>query len=372
MPWRFRVHAAAGVGSRPPAAGLALSLPRDCAEIGAVKVLLLTPTPTETYRGSAATVFRYREGLQRRGHLCEIFGATGEGELKQSLEGAIELFKPDLVHAHDAFRCGMPLLGLRLPWVVSISGEDCHRQMQEHKLGAVVCETLRRARRVLVPSDAYARQVEQWVPDTVGKLDVVPRAPRSLPTDGTDLRRSLGIPRHRFLILLPGGIRPIKGQHRALSLVHTLRVNGVDAEMIIVGPEQDQDYYAELRQLTDQHEGVRLLPALSPARMGAAYKDADVVLNTSFHEGMSPVVLEAGILGRPVVASNVPGNTDVIRHKETGLLFQDEEEMARHVLVLHKNRSAAGALGLRLREDIKRRFDPQQEIDSLLSAYAAA
>ena len=100
--------------------------------------------------------------------------------------------------------------------------------------------------------------------------------------------------------------------------------------------------------------------------------DADVVLNVSFSEGVSSVILEAGMLGRPVVASEVPGNTDIIKDRETGLLFSDEEGMVKRVLAIARNRSNAGALGVRMREDIKRRFSPEREIDQLLSAYAAA
>ena len=97
-----------------------------------------------------------------------------------------------------------------------------------------------------------------------------------------------------------------------------------------------------------------------------------MVLNTSLSEGLSANLLEAGALGRPVVASRVPGNADLIRHKETGLLFDDEDELARCVLALARNRSSAGALGLRLREDVDRRFSIDAEIDQLLTAYAAA
>lgn len=337
-----------------------------------MKVLLLTPSPQIQHLGSFNTVMRYRDGLQRRGHLAEVFGATSEGDLKESLAGKIGRFEPDIVHAHDAFRMGIQLLGLKTPWVVSTSGEDFYADMVERSEGPLVCEVFRRAHRTLVPSKGAAREMEDSVPDTVGKIDVVPRAAARLPTEGTDLRRSLGIPKNRFLILLPGGIRPIKGQHRALSLVRVMRAVGIEAEMIIVGHEQDQDYAAELKELAALEKGVRVLPSLSIERMGAAYQDADVVLNTSFCEGQAPTILEAGILGRPVVASAVPGNTELIRHKETGLLFHDEEEMAKCVVALARNRSSAGALGVRLREDIKRRFDPEREIDLLLAAYAAA
>jgi glycosyltransferase involved in cell wall biosynthesis len=337
-----------------------------------VKVLLMTPSPTHLHLGGIATVTRFRDGLQACGHLCEVFGSTSEGGLKQSLEGTIGRFRPDIVHAHDALRTGIHLLGLRSPWVVSMSGEDLHQDMLDGDRGAIVCEVARRASRVLVPSADAMRAVEERVPDAVGKIDVVPRAAVKLPTNGTDLRRSLGIPRQRFLIFLPGGLRPIKGQHRAVAVVGLLRSAGADVEMIIAGPDQDTAYADELRELCKHHPGVRVLPTLAHDRMGAAYTDADVVLNTSLSEGAAPTILEAGILGRAVVAADVPGNRELIRHKETGLLFETEQDMAKQILALYRNRSAAGSLGVRIREDFQRRFDATREIGALLSAYAAA
>ncbi len=332
----------------------------------------MTPSPTHLFLGGIATVSRWREGLQGRGHLCELFGGTSEGGLKQSLEGTIGRFRPDIVHAHDALRCGVHLLGLRTPWVVSLSGEDLHHDMLGDEYGPIVCEVVRRAHRVLVPTPEAGATLEERVPDAVGKIDVVPRAAVRLPTTGTDLRRSLGIPRQRFLVLLPGGLRPIKGQHRAIAVAGVLRAAGADVEMIVAGPDQDPAYAAEVRRLCQQQPGVRVLPTLAHDRMGAAYLDADVVLNTSFSEGASPTLLEAGILGRPLVAADVPGNRELIRHKETGLLFATEEDMAKQILALCRNRSAAGALGVRVREDFQRRFDQDREMSMLLSAYAAA
>jgi glycosyltransferase involved in cell wall biosynthesis len=337
-----------------------------------VKVLLLTPAPTSLHLGGFATITRWRDGLQARGHLCEVFGSTDEGGLKQSLEGTLGRFKPDLVHAHDAARTGHLLLGLRTPWVVSLSGEDLHHDMLDEHRGALVCEVVRRAHRVLAPSPAAAREVEERVPDAVGKIDVVPRSARRLATNGTDLRLSLGIPRQRFLVFLPGGLRPIKGQHRAVAVVGILRAAGADVEMIIAGPDQDATYATDLRALCQQQAGVRVLPTLAADRMGAAYLDADVVLNTSLSEGAAPTILEAGLLGRPIVASAVSGNQELIRHRETGLLFESEEDMAKQILALWRNRSAAGALGVRVREDFQRRFDGERELGALLSAYAAA
>jgi glycosyltransferase involved in cell wall biosynthesis len=336
-----------------------------------VKVLLMPPAPAALHMGGMATVARWREGLQARGHLCETFGGA-EGGLKQSLEGTLTRFRPDVVHAHDALRSGVQLLGLRTPWVVSLVGEDLYSDMLDERQGQLVCEVLRRAHRVLAPSADAAALVEERVPEAVGKVDVVPRAASRLATDGTDLRRSLGIPRQRFVVFLPGGLRPIKGQHRAFGVAGVLRANGADVELIVAGPEQHPEYAAELRRLCALHPSVRMLPTLAQDRMGAAYTDADVVLNTSYHEGAAPTLLEAGLLGRAIVAADVPGNRELLRHKETGLLFADEQQMAQQILALYRNRSAAGAMGVRVREDFQRRFGADRELGALLSAYAAA
>ena len=129
-----------------------------------MKVLLLTPSPVEKHQGSTNTVIRYRDGLQRRGHLAELFGVTTDGNLRESLEGKIGRFRPDIIHAHDAYRMGIQLLGLRMPWVVSMSGEDFNSDMRTRAEGPLVAEVFRRANRSLVPTkeaaDGFVRKLE--------------------------------------------------------------------------------------------------------------------------------------------------------------------------------------------------------------------
>ena len=241
--------------------------------------------------------------------------------------------------------------------VAAFSGWDVHEYIVNEARSGVFCEVA-------------------WEPVTVAtspqRLAELNRAATALPTDGTDLRRSLGIQRQRFLVFLPGGIRPVKGQHRAISAIPKLRAAGVDIEMIIAGASQDEAYAMRVRAEADDTPGVRVMPSLARERMGAAYADADVVLNTSLSEGAAPTILEAGMLGRPVIASDIPGNRALIRHNETGLLFADEESMAKQILALYRNRTAAGTLGVRVREDFMRRFSADREVAGLLSSYAAA
>jgi glycosyltransferase involved in cell wall biosynthesis len=56
-------------------------------------------------------------------------------------------------------------------------------------------------------------------------------------------------------------------------------------------------------------------------RLREIYRSANCLVNPSLCEGMPNVVLEAMACGLPVIASRVPGNDSVVRHGETGWLF---------------------------------------------------
>ena len=55
-------------------------------------------------------------------------------------------------------------------------------------------------------------------------------------------------------------------------------------------------------------------------------ENCDCVINPSYHEGMSNVLLEAGALGRPLIASNISGCKEVIDDSINGYLFDVKDE----------------------------------------------
>lgn len=53
----------------------------------------------------------------------------------------------------------------------------------------------------------------------------------------------------------------------------------------------------------------------------------DVYMQTSLWEGLPIALLEAMSLRKPIVATNIIGNKDVVEHKKTGFLFDDIDEL---------------------------------------------
>ena len=50
--------------------------------------------------------------------------------------------------------------------------------------------------------------------------------------------------------------------------------------------------------------------------------EADAIVNPSYHEGMSNVLMEASATGRPCLASDISGCREIVEDKRTGFLFE--------------------------------------------------
>jgi glycosyltransferase involved in cell wall biosynthesis len=108
--------------------------------------------------------------------------------------------------------------------------------------------------------------------------------------------------------------------------------------LLLVGPDLEPDYAAELRHRVQAAEQQGLL---APGRvMFAGYRDdpwplyrmADLFVFASRAEGFGNVLLEAMAARLPVVARRLPGVTDsFIADGETGFLFDDAEGYSRAV-----------------------------------------
>ncbi len=57
------------------------------------------------------------------------------------------------------------------------------------------------------------------------------------------------------------------------------------------------------------------------------YEFAHVVVNPSYHEGMSNVLLEGAAIARPLLASNIPGCKEIIDDGKNGLLFKAQDSI---------------------------------------------
>lgn len=95
----------------------------------------------------------------------------------------------------------------------------------------------------------------------------------------------------------------------------------------------------------------------------------DVYLHSSRWEGLPLAVLEAMALGKPVVATDVTGNRDAVKHGETGFLADGAEALAGHVVRLIDGAALRASMGAAGRERVEAEFALPLLIDRYLRLY---
>jgi len=104
---------------------------------------------------------------------------------------------------------------------------------------------------------------------------------------------------------------------RALSLERPLHLR------VYGRTDEFPEYVRRLRQLADGDERIEFCGGFPPARLGDVISSLDVLVVPSvWYENAPLVVYSAQAAACPIVASNVPGLAEVIRHNEDGLLFE--------------------------------------------------
>jgi glycosyltransferase involved in cell wall biosynthesis len=132
------------------------------------------------------------------------------------------------------------------------------------------------------------------------------------------IRRLHGIPADSLVILFVGRMTREKGIFELLqAFVKLRREQGFrrDIRLLLVGPN-DSEKVGALPSI----EGVEYV-GYSPA-IQCYFSAADIFCLPSYREGFGSVLIEAGAVGLPVVATRIYGIADAVVDRKTGLLVE--------------------------------------------------
>ena len=130
----------------------------------------------------------------------------------------------------------------------------------------------------------------------------------------------LGIEPRSKLIIAIGRLWPQKGYQDLIWAGDLTAVSHGEAWFVIVGDGPQRERLQQYRDDTQAAKTVRFAGERTDAR--ELLSGADLLWNGSLYEGQSNTILEAMSQGVPVVASDIPGNRDLVVPNETGYLFQ--------------------------------------------------
>lgn len=225
------------------------------------------------------------------------------------------------------------------------------------------------------------------VSDAVGELitekEVVPPDRRVTIRNGIDVslfrlptseeiletRRELGLSNSDFVVGIVGHMRPEKGH--AMFFEAACELSGVIPEIkfVVVGRGSLYDEFREFARKRGLDGRTVFTDYVKDARPYISV--FDVACLTSRTEGFSNAILEYMAYGKPVVATAVGGNPEVIVEGVTGFLVPPDSprDLAAKVLALHADPAMRKRMGREGRKAVEEKFSLRVMIDAHASLY---
>ena len=237
----------------------------------------------------------------------------------------IRRFKPDVIHTHTAKagvigRIASLLSGKKSVRVHTFHGHLLHGYFGpgKTKLVIVVEKFLARFTDQLLAVGAKVK--DDLIAVGIGnasKFEVMPPGLQlaSVPSKSV-ARNELGLEQNQIYCAFIGRITQIKRPDRFLDVVAEVKSRGLNLEFMVAGAGEQLQYCQD--RVAAEDLPVTFLGWREDIEVVLAA--ADLVILTSDNEGTPLSLIQAGMVGIPVVATNVGSTNEVVVNEKTGFL----------------------------------------------------
>jgi glycosyltransferase involved in cell wall biosynthesis len=184
------------------------------------------------------------------------------------------------------------------------------------------------------------------------------------------IKSQLNIPQVSRLMTSVGSLKSVKGHKYLLQSFATFLQRSKDDWLLVLLGD------GELRgELESQAHELRIQGSV----LFTGYQTnvpkwllaSDLMVSATLSEGLSNALIEGCAAGCPVVATNVGGNPEIVRHGYNGLLVESEspEEMSEALIKLTESESLQGVMSVNSRNQALTEFSNTSMVDSLEALY---
>jgi glycosyltransferase involved in cell wall biosynthesis len=278
---------------------------------------------------------------------------------RNAIRATLEEFKPDVVHTHSA-KGGLVgrhvAWNLRIPAVIhTVHGAPFHPYQS-----AISREFFRRCERWAARRCHRLISVADAMTDLMVDAQVAPREKFTTIHSGMDVEPFLHADEHRSAIRAKYGLKSehvvigkiarlfhLKGHDDLISAAAKVAQQNPNIRFLLVGDGiLREELTARIATLgLSQH--FIFTGLVQPVEMPAMISAMDVLVHTSYREGLARALPQALIAGRPVISYDVDGAREVTITGQTGILVppQDTDALADALATLAGNAELRARLG---------------------------
>lgn len=162
---------------------------------------------------------------------------------------------------------------------------------------------------------------------------------RFKPGNKSAARQELGLAPDSSIVLSVGSFAPHKGHRFLIEALPIVLATVKNVQFVLVGDGKMKDPLVSQVQSTGLASHVQFTGVQPASALPKWYQAADLFVIPSLSEGTPNVLIEAMACGLPIVATNVGGVGEIIKHGVNGLLVapQSADDLSDSLLSLIKN-----------------------------------
>ncbi len=254
----------------------------------------------------------------------------------------------DVVHLHEPLMPTLPITTLRLSKAINVGTFHAHndRSLAYFYGRRILKRWFRKLDGKIAVSEPAMEFVSKYFP---GYYNIIP--------NGIDVERfsnALPFPNlmdDKLNILFVGRLEKRKGLKHLIRAFASVKKEMANTRLLIVGPDGGLRRGYERTIAKNNIPDIHFLDYVSHEDLPRYYKSADIFCAPATgQESFGIVLLEAMAAGKPVIASDIDGYSQVVNHCRAGLLVppRDENSLAMamvHLLADKELRNEIGAIG---------------------------
>lgn len=235
------------------------------------------------------------------------------------------------------------------------------------------------ARHIITVSDAVREAVKKTIPSASAKIvavhDAITLKEILEPSVQKDIKARLKIADGTITIGQVGSILPLKGIEVFIEMAALLKTTHANIKFLLIGRVYDQAY---LTKIMDKIEALSLKEDIIFTGFVTEVEQyidiLDVNVLATLSEGLGRVLVQAQLLGKAVIATDIDGCREVIEQEKTGLLVpvNDAASLANAVMRVLDDPILAQDLGERARKEAQYRFSLKRHVSHLMTVYQKA
>jgi len=277
----------------------------------------------------------------------------------------IHKHKSNLIHFHscdDAIQMHHMVLDVSIPYTVSLHSSDIHvKPLQDEAYLSNLCEMLKFAARLHVPSETLAGSIRQLCADYPPITTIRPMIP--IPDVSS---KSINTNKHMISV---GSLLWENGFH---DLVRAM-VHLPDWSLDIIGDGIEYRHLVFLIHTYNLQDRVKLIYDISFNECRDIIGKATAYIHSGINQEISSHLLLAMALGKPVFVTNNIDINEVIHDKYNGIYIPIGEplEMAKKIELLN-DYDLMQRIGINARISIEEIFPPKLYMEKFVQFYQSA